>query len=63
MKNNRILYIVCLALILIPVGCSQSGKTIIKLKDIEDASIGAMTGTTGEAIAKKEISQGCYKKF
>jgi polar amino acid transport system substrate-binding protein len=63
MKNSSIFYIVCLALILIPGGCSKSRKTIVNLKDIEDASIGAMTGTTGEAIAKKKFPRATIKIF
>jgi polar amino acid transport system substrate-binding protein len=44
-------------------GCGESKKYITKLDDIKTESIGAMTGTTGEQLAKKRFPEATIKSF
>jgi len=45
------------------VGCSDDEKTFTKLDDLQNASIGAMTGTTGEKLARKRFPEAEIKSF
>ncbi len=52
-----------LLLVLIISGCDDSKKSITKLEDLKNVSIGAMTGSTGEHLAKTRFSEAETKSF
>lgn len=56
-------FIIFGAIISILIGCGDSKTYITKLDDIKTSSIGAMTGTTGEELAKKRFPQATIKSF
>jgi polar amino acid transport system substrate-binding protein len=49
--------------LLMIAGCSDSKKQITKLEDLKGVSIGAMTGTTGEQLAKERFPEATVKSF
>jgi ABC-type amino acid transport substrate-binding protein len=61
MKNNFFSLVLFLTTILFVTGCSDSKKQINTLEDVKDFSIGAMTGTTGEQLAKSRFPQATVK--
>jgi len=63
MKKHYASFILLLLLIFLFEGCSDSEKTFTKLDDLQNASIGAMTGTTGESIARERFPQASIKSF
>jgi len=52
-----------LLLVLIIAGCDDSKKSITELEDLKNVSIGAMTGSTGEHLAKTRFSEAETKSF
>ncbi len=44
-------------------GCSDTEKTFTTPDDLKNASIGAMTGTTGEKIVRKKFPEASIKSF
>lgn len=63
MNKNIISFFTCLIIISIIAGCGNSKKSITKLDDLKNVSIGAMTGTTGEQLAKKKFPEATVKSF
>ncbi|MFO7445596.1 MAG: transporter substrate-binding domain-containing protein, partial [Ignavibacteriaceae bacterium] len=52
-----------LAIIFVFIGCDDPPKSFTKLDDLHNASIGAMTGTTGEELVKKRYPDADIKSF
>ena len=50
-------------LISLSTGCSDSEKSFTKLDDLENATIGAMIGSTGEQLAKNRFPDAHVKSF
>ncbi len=63
MKKNIQLITLWLLAIFVFTTCSDSKKSITKLDDLKNVSIGAMTGTTGEQLAKAKFPQATVKCF
>lgn len=64
MGKNIFFFITVLIIIPIFAGCSEEKKYITKFDDLkEGVSIGAMTGSTGEALAKKNFPETEVKSF
>lgn len=63
MKKNIFILFSILYLFTIISGCSDSKKSITKLEDLKDVSIGAMTGSTGEHLAKTRFTKAETKSF
>jgi polar amino acid transport system substrate-binding protein len=63
MKNMIVSLAICFTVFLSMTGCSDSKKYITTLNDVKNASIGAMTGTTGEQLAKKRFPDATVKSF
>ncbi|RJP64783.1 MAG: ABC transporter permease subunit [Ignavibacteriales bacterium] len=63
MKKHYASFILLLLLIFLFEGCSDSEKNFSKLEDLQNASIGAMTGTTGESIARDRYPHASIKSF
>ncbi len=63
MRKIFISIAICSLIISIVAGCGDSKKTITKLDDVKNASIGAMTGATGEQLAKKRFPEATVKSF
>jgi len=55
--------VICCVIISLLTGCSDSKKTINRLEDVKKSSIGAMTGTTGEQLAKAKFPEATIKSF
>lgn len=52
-----------LALLALQTGCSEEKKSVTSLADLNGIAIGAMTGTTGEELAKTHFPQATTKSF
>jgi polar amino acid transport system substrate-binding protein len=64
MKNSgNSLAVFCAFLSLLMAGCADSNKAIEKMADIRDCSIGVMTGSTGEQLARKKFPKATIKSF
>lgn len=64
MKKNILSLLAGIIIITALAACGENKKTINELNDIgKDVSIGAMTGTTGEALAKKRFPEAEVKSF
>jgi polar amino acid transport system substrate-binding protein len=63
MKKNIYQLAVCAMLVFLLAGCGNSKKYITSLSDLKKVSIGAMTGTTGEQLAKKRFPEATIKSF
>ena len=63
MKNIMQLAIVGLAIVLCIAGCGKTGNVINSFSDAKTAKIGVMTGSTGEAVARKRFPQAQVKSF
>ena len=63
MGKKIALFLISFILALVALGCSDSKKSITKLDDLKNVSIGAMTGTTGEHLAKTRFPESQVKSF
>lgn len=65
MKKYSISILLLFFTVLFFTGCgdNESKKSFVKLDDLEKASIGAMTGTTGEDLVKKRFPDANVKSF
>jgi polar amino acid transport system substrate-binding protein len=53
----------CLLALVVTGGCGKREKVIISFADAQDARIGVMTGSTGEAVAFKRFPKAQVKSF
>jgi polar amino acid transport system substrate-binding protein len=63
MKKFVFTLLISFLIMYILAGCSESKIRITKLDDLKNVSIGAMTGTTGEQLAKKRFPNATIKSF
>jgi len=63
MKNIMRLTLICLSLVMCVTGCSKTENVISSFADAQHAKIGVMTGSTGEAVARKRFPQAQVKSF
>ncbi len=63
MKKITAIVALYLIALFIVIGCDETKKQIRTLGDVKDVSIGAMTGTTGEELAKKRFPESTVKSF
>lgn len=61
--KNYLTPLTVFAIILFVTACGDTKTYITKLDDINTSSIGAMTGTTGEQLAKKRFPNATIKSF
>lgn len=63
LKKLFVLFLICLFVAANISGCRDSNRAITKLSDVKDATIGSMTGTTGELLAKNKFPESKSKSF
>ena len=63
MNHSRLLAVIPPLLTMFLGACGKTANTIRTLDDAKHAKIGVMTGTTGEAIAKKRFPTADIKSF
>jgi len=61
--KKKILLFASFTILLFVSGCSDSKKPITNLEDLQDVSIGAMTGSTGEHLALTRFPETTTKSF
>jgi polar amino acid transport system substrate-binding protein len=63
MKKTTLLMLIVLAVIALMTGCKKSEIVIASLDDAKNARIGAMTGSTGEALTIARYPKAQVKSF
>lgn len=63
MNRWAIFLLACLLALVVTGGCGKREKVIINFADAQDARIGVMTGSTGEAVAFKRFPKAQVKSF
>ena len=63
MKHTALLSLICLTLVTFISGCSKTENVITGFADAQHARIGVMTGSTGEAVARKRFPQAQVESF
>ncbi|MCF8241909.1 MAG: ABC transporter permease subunit [Melioribacteraceae bacterium] len=63
MRKHFLLILSSFILLILAFGCSETNKTLTRLEDLKDISIGAMTGSTGEHLAKTRFPEAETKSF